>query len=161
MAILRFSLLAFLIVAFAEGTYVFSNQISFQGGNFNVSYNFNESSDTFEFLVEVNATGWVGFGFAEKAPNNMTDYDVAVGGVFPNGSGYLKDYFTEGFRQPPQDTQQDWTLKNATEMNGITALKFRRQRNTTDSKDVAIEPGMPFFSCLGLPRHRRCHHKKQ
>lgn len=145
MAILRFSLLALLSVAFAEGSYIFSNQLSFQGGNFNVSYNFNESSDTFEFLVEVNATGWVGFGFAEKAPNNMTDYDVAVGGVFPNGSGYLKDYFTEGFRQPPQDTQQDWTLKNATEMNGTTALKFCRQRNTTDSKDVAIEPGMPIF----------------
>jgi len=145
MAILRFSLLALLSVAFAEGSYIFSNQLSFLGGNFNVSYNFNESSDTFEFLVEVNATGWVGFGFAEKAPNNMTDYDVAVGGVFPNGSGYLKDYFTEGFQQPPPDTQQDWTLKNATEMNGITALKFCRERNTTDSKDVAVEPGMPVF----------------
>ena len=90
MAILRFSLLALLSVAFAEGSYIFSNQLSFLGGNFNVSYNFNESSDTLEFLVEVNATGWVGFGFAEKAPNNMTDYDVAVGGVSPNGSGYLK-----------------------------------------------------------------------
>ena len=90
MAILRFSLLALLSVAFAEGSYIFSNQLSFLGGNFNVSYNFNESSDTLEFLVEVHATGWVGFGFAESAPNNMTNYDVAVGGVFSNGSGYLK-----------------------------------------------------------------------
>ena len=90
MAILQFCLFALFSVAFADGNYVFSNQLSFLGGSFNVSYNFNESSDTLEFLIEVNATGWVGFGFAEKAPNNMTDYDVAVGGVFSNGSGYLK-----------------------------------------------------------------------
>ena len=90
MAILQFCLFALFSVAFADGSYVFSNQLSFFGGSFNVSYNFNESSDIFEFLVEVNATGWVGFGFAEKAPNNMTDYDVAIGGVFSNGSGYLK-----------------------------------------------------------------------
>ena len=90
MAILQFCLFALFSVAIANVSYVFSNQLSFLGSSFNVSYNFNESSDTLEFLVEVNATGWVGFGFAEKAPNNMMDYDVAVGGVFPNGSVYLK-----------------------------------------------------------------------
>ena len=40
-------------------------------------------------MVEVRATGWVGFGVATQAPNNMNYYDVAVGGVV-NGSGYLK-----------------------------------------------------------------------
>ena len=90
MVIPQLYLLALLSLAFAEGSYVFFNQLSFLGGDFNVSYNFNASSDTLEFLVEVNATGWVGFGFAENAPNNMTSYDVAVGGVFQNGSGYLK-----------------------------------------------------------------------
>ncbi|XP_067033523.1 uncharacterized protein [Acropora muricata] len=145
MAILQLCLFAFCSVAFAECSYVFSTQLSFLGGNFNVSYNFNASSDTLEFFVEVRATGWVGFGFAENAPNNMMNYDVAVGGVFPNGSGYLRDYFTNGFQEPPEDTQQDWTLKNATEMNGITALKFCRQRNTSDAQDVAIEPGMQIF----------------
>lgn len=90
MAILQLCLFAFCSVAFAECSYVFSNQLSFLGGNYNVSYNFNASSDILEFLVEVRATGWVGFGFAENAPNNMRSYDVAVGGVFPNESGYLK-----------------------------------------------------------------------
>ena len=90
MAILQLCLFAFCSVAFAECSYVFSTQLSFLGGNFNVSYNFNASSDTLEFFVEVRATGWVGFGFAENAPNNMMNYDVAVGGVFPNGSGYLR-----------------------------------------------------------------------
>ena len=77
-------------MAFAECSYVFSNQLSLLGGNFNVSYNFNASSDTWEFFVEVRTTGWVGFGFPEITPKRMINYDVAVGGVFPNGSGYLK-----------------------------------------------------------------------
>ena len=40
-------------------------------------------------MVEVRATGWIGFGFATQAPNNIEDYDVAVGGVL-RGSAYLK-----------------------------------------------------------------------
>jgi len=45
-------------------------------------------------MVQVRATGWIGFGVAQT-PFNMLGYDVAVGGVF-NGSGYLKvnDYIT-------------------------------------------------------------------
>ena len=50
---------------------------------------FNSSTDTLHFIVEVRATGWIGFGFATQAPANMSGYDVAVGGVF-NGSGYLQ-----------------------------------------------------------------------
>ena len=88
MANLQFYLLA-LFVTYAESSYVFSNTISFEGGIYNTSYNFNASSDTFEFLVEVRATGWVGFGFARNAPSRMVNYDVAVGGVL-NGAGYLK-----------------------------------------------------------------------
>ena len=89
MTILQLCLFALCSVAFAECSYVFSNQLSFLGGTFNVSYNFNASSDTLEFFVEVRTTGWVGFGFAEKAPKKMMNYDVAVGGVFKSGSGYL------------------------------------------------------------------------
>ena len=40
-------------------------------------------------MVEVRATGWIGFGVANHAPNNMLGYDVGVGGVF-NGSGFLQ-----------------------------------------------------------------------
>ena len=42
------------------------------------------------FVVQVKATGWIGFGLANKAPNNMIGYDVAVGGVYDNGTCYLK-----------------------------------------------------------------------
>ncbi|CAH3193533.1 unnamed protein product [Porites evermanni] len=68
----------------------FSNKIVLNNGIFNVSWNFNASLDTFEFLLEVRTTGWIGFGFALNAPTNMMDYDVAVGGVLSNGTTYLQ-----------------------------------------------------------------------
>lgn len=143
MANLQFYLLA-LFVTYAESSYVFSNTISFEGGIYNTSYNFNASSDTFEFLVEVRATGWVGFGFARNAPSRMMNYDVAVGGVL-NGAGYLKDYLTQTTAPPPLDSQQDWNLTSATEQDSVTTLKFSRLRDTNDSMDITIEEGMPIF----------------
>lgn len=64
--------------------------VSFDEGNFNVSWTFNQSSDKFEFLVDVRSTGWVGFGFSLNPPPGMINYDVAVGGVFSNGTTYLQ-----------------------------------------------------------------------
>jgi len=40
-------------------------------------------------MVEVRATGWIGFGFATQAPTRMRGYDVGVGGV-TSGSGDIK-----------------------------------------------------------------------
>lgn len=91
MAVLRLYLLALFVANAKCSSYVFSNTIVLDNqGNYNVSYNFNESADTLEFMVEVRATGWVGFGFALNAPNSMNGYDVAVGGVLSNGTGYIK-----------------------------------------------------------------------
>ena len=50
---------------------------------------YNSGTDTLHFMVQVRATGWIGFGFATLAPTGMQGYDVAVGGVH-NGSAYLK-----------------------------------------------------------------------
>ena len=90
MAILQVCLLSLYVVC-TTSSYMFSNSININNGAYNVSYNFNESADTLEFLVEASATGWVGFGFSlNEGPNNMVGYDVAVGGVLSNGTGYLR-----------------------------------------------------------------------
>lgn len=71
----------------------FSNFLSFKNGQYNVSWMFNSSMDTLHFMVEVMATGWVGFGFSTQMPPtspSMTGYDVAVGGVSSGGVGELK-----------------------------------------------------------------------
>jgi len=40
-------------------------------------------------MVQVRATGWIGFGVATQAPTGMQGYDVAVGGVLGD-SDYLQ-----------------------------------------------------------------------
>ena len=67
----------------------FANFVSLDNGNYNASWMFNSSTDTLHFMVEVKATGWIGFGVATRVSTGMVGYDAAVGGVF-NGSGYLK-----------------------------------------------------------------------
>ena len=67
----------------------FANFLSFNNGDYNVSWIYNRETDRLHFMVEVMATGWVGFGFAPRAPTGMQGYDVAVGGVL-NGMSYLQ-----------------------------------------------------------------------
>ena len=57
------------------------NLVSFDGGKFLVSWVYDSKSKKITFQLEVQTTGWVGFGLAPKAPNNMLHYDVVVGGV--------------------------------------------------------------------------------
>lgn len=57
---------------------------------YNISYNYNTTTDAFVFFVEAKVTGWVVFGFASLAPNMNIISDIAVGGVFSNGTGYLQ-----------------------------------------------------------------------
>ena len=69
----------------------FSNFLSLQNGKYNVSWMFNSSMDTLHFMIEVMATGWIGFGFStQMPPTGMRGYDVAVGGVSSGGVGELK-----------------------------------------------------------------------
>lgn len=69
---------------------MFSNMLTLHGGNYNVSWNFNATSDTLEFLVEVRTVGWVGLGVAEAPAEAMLNYDVAIGGVLSNGTSYFE-----------------------------------------------------------------------
>lgn len=88
-----FSLLVIFVacVHFSHGQ--FSNAtnvstVSFDNGNFNVSWMHNRTTDELHFAVDVNTTGWVGFGFT-FTPESMLDYDVVVGGRTSAGREYL------------------------------------------------------------------------
>lgn len=67
----------------------FANFRSLNNGNYNVSWMYDTATDRLHFMTEVMTTGWVGFGFATRAPTGMIGYDVAVGGVV-DGTGYLR-----------------------------------------------------------------------
>ena len=93
MAVVQLCILALFVASTKSSSMynMYSNMIMVDTkGNYNVSYNYNESADTLEFMVQVRTTGWVGFGVAEVAPNNMSNYDVAIGGVKDDGTSYLQ-----------------------------------------------------------------------
>ena len=69
----------------------FANFLSFNNGNYNASWMVNSGTGSIWVMVEVRATGWIAFGVANRAPNFMVGYDVAVGGVLSgSGQGYLQ-----------------------------------------------------------------------
>ena len=61
---------------------------AFDDKKFLARWRFDDQADKIHVHLRVKTTGWIGFGFAQTAPNNMGDYDVIVGG-FSNGRGYL------------------------------------------------------------------------
>ena len=65
---------------------------SYDQDRFLLRWTFHDQNDTITFHIRVQTTGWVGFGFADIAPNNMQGYDVIVGG-FENGQGILNVSF--------------------------------------------------------------------
>ena len=73
----------------------FANFLSLNGRKYNVSWMHNTSMDTLHFMVEVMATGWIGFGFSTVQPPttpNMTGYDVAVATVNAAGGNIMVKY---------------------------------------------------------------------
>ena len=71
-----------------------------------VHWMFDNKTETFYFKVEVNTTGWVGFGVSRLLlprierlqwnRNSMDHYDVIVGGVDDNGTKYYKVSIRDG-----------------------------------------------------------------
>lgn len=71
-----------------------------------VHWMFDNETETFYFKVEVNTTGWVGFGVSRLLlpqtermqwnRNSMNYYDVIVGGVDDNGTKYYEVSIRDG-----------------------------------------------------------------
>ena len=77
----------------------FAGHASFDNGKFVANWTYNQQTDSVTLQLQVATTGWVGFGFAEVAPNAMKDYDVFVAGV-KTGQGYINVSKTPGIFQP-------------------------------------------------------------
>ena len=50
----------------------------------------------------------------------------------------MKDYLTVGQIRPRLDSQQDWKLSYSREENGVTTLRFYRQRDTGDATNDTV-----------------------
>ncbi|KAL9968433.1 hypothetical protein ACROYT_G026810 [Oculina patagonica] len=113
----------------------YTTSLSFDNGNFNVSWMYNTARDELHFEVNVKTEGWVGFGFT-FTPENMSNYDVVIGGQTRAGRSYFNDFFTVGLMTPVLDLKQSYTVDRATVHDGITTLRFHRPRDTKDLQDI-------------------------
>ena len=89
MAVVQLCILALFVASTKSSSMynMYSNMIILDDkGNYNVSYNYYEFADRLEFMVQVRTTG---FGVAGVAPNYISNYDVAIGGVKDDGTSYL------------------------------------------------------------------------
>ena len=82
----KFSVLVVFVVYFHYGL---GTRVSFDNGNFNVSWRYNGDTDELYFEVDVKAEGWVGFGFT-FTPQEMRNYDLVIGGQTSWGKSYFK-----------------------------------------------------------------------
>jgi len=98
--------------------------------------------------LDVNTTGWVGFGIAEQSSGTMAGSDIVQGYVSASGTAVVKDryalsQFSGGnyFQEPITDNCQDWELIKGEEINGKTILEVSRKIDTGDSQDRPIPLG--------------------
>ena len=81
-------------------------KLEYDDGKFVAYFALDNQTDLLHFKLEVMTQGWLSFGFT-TIPDNMNNYDVAIGGVNAAGTGYLKvlvcvclcvySYFKKGF----------------------------------------------------------------
>lgn len=72
----------------ANGQNQIMHEMSFDDGNFNVSWTHNRSTEELEFEVNANAIGYVAFGFT-FTPEDMQNYSIVVGGTNSSGQNYF------------------------------------------------------------------------
>ena len=58
--------------------------------NYKLYWSVKDADKSIHFAVEVNTTGWVGFGISAGLSGNMKGADIAMGWVDSSGRGHLK-----------------------------------------------------------------------
>ncbi|RNA36563.1 DBH-like monooxygenase 1 -like protein [Brachionus plicatilis] len=104
-------------------------------------------NDEIQIEIHCQTSGYVAFGLSPDG--KMPKSDIVIGWVDSSGS-YLfvrliqridrnfKDTFASFKSSPKKDSQQDWTLLEAREVNGFTMLKMKRKLITGDPSDRDI-----------------------
>jgi hypothetical protein len=105
-------------------------------GRYQVSWEVNLETELVTFNVVAQTTGFVGFGISNSG--GMAGADIVIGGVWPNGTAYFKDYHGLGSFDPALDISQDWNLLSLTENQTHTHMSFSRLLDTCDEQDVSI-----------------------
>jgi len=108
--------------------------------DFKLYWSVKDTDKSMHFAVEVNTTGWVGFGISAGLSGSMKGADMVVGWVDSQGKGHLQDYHGQEAKngRPILDRNQDYSLVGSYESNSVTVLKFTRKIITCDKDDRDI-----------------------
>ena len=91
--------------------------------NFKVHWTY--TNETITFKIEVNANGWVSFGFS---PNGgMYNSDLMMAWTAPNGTVMFKDIHFKESGKIYSDKIQNWKRLDYVQSNGTTSVTFERR----------------------------------
>ncbi|XP_017886993.2 MOXD1 homolog 2-like, partial [Ceratina calcarata] len=103
--------------------------------NFLVLWTPDEGKVTFE--IQVKTLGYVGLGFTRD--DGSIEADMVIGWVDNNGQLHLQDrHVKKSSKDPQMDSSQDYTLLLGFENKTHTVLRFSRQYDTCDPRDLKI-----------------------
>eukprot|EP01084_Bolivina_argentea_P281326 481319_1 len=93
-----------------------------------------------EFGMEVTGTGWIALGIS---PNGqMPQSDIMFAWVDDNNNKvYLQDRHTIGRTYPLLDENQDLTLIEGEQTDGVTRIRFTRPKFSCNDEDISLSQG--------------------
>ena len=71
----------------------------------------------------------------------MPNSDIAIGWVDDDGNAYIQDRYTNARSAPLYDNQQNLTLIEGEEADGMTRLRFTRPKYSCDPDDLSLSQG--------------------
>ena len=95
------SALVTLFVAFSAAI----NELQFENGNVNISWNYVPASPEIDFNISVKTTGYVAMGLT-KTNSGMQNLALFAGGVDSSGNSYLKVIFITIVRRNFKDSER-------------------------------------------------------
>eukprot|EP00794_Sanderia_malayensis_P019866 gene19866-21808_t len=121
----------------------YNHSVSLKNGVYNLYWTVHQTSGFIHFAVEVNTTGWVGFGISRGLSGKVENADVVIGWVDDiHGKGHLRDCHGIGHAKILPDDEQDYLLTDAYQKEKTTVLKFKRKLVTCDPHDLDIGKGV-------------------
>merc|ERR1712117_288939 len=107
---------------------------------YHARWEFNENTDKMNFTIASRnpdkKNKWTGIGFSNNPSMRLTD--AIIGWVEPNGRYLVMDMWTTNYLNPILEPSQDITDLSGELVDGVTTIRFARQRDTGDSQDVAF-----------------------
>ncbi|RWS15665.1 hypothetical protein B4U79_09178 [Dinothrombium tinctorium] len=104
------------------------------GCNYVLTWEYIDETDDIMFIVSTkHRNKWTGVGFS--ADKLMPQSDAVLGLFEETGRFFLMDTWLKGYEVPPLDQIQNLHNMSAWRENGITNLRFFRQRQTGDKYD--------------------------